>query len=284
MGPPHGGGHWWGIWRWGNGANTKLPTRAEPAGHSMPTMHACIHTLHLPLKGWLETLCALHGMGVGAECAPAIRSCLSGLLAAKASPRRVDFGPSMAPVAAPPACPTRANTPTLWLHPHVFAMPAASHLAHHSNSLELNFATRGVARSSTQPEGPMVATVWVPPYGLNLSAVPWLHAHAPFACCIGQQQVVGRYGGRAWMSPTLPRNTVFTRGVAPFSSCALRMSDPATSRVYSRDSLAIAPMVEKYRALGGHVRWWLHETRRAFEVAVVVLVMLVVMLACIFFA
>ena len=54
------------------------------------------------------------------------------------------------------------------------------------------------------------------------------------------------------------------------------MSDPATSRVYSRDSLALAPMVEKYRALGGHVRWWLHETRRALEVAVMVLVMLVV--------
>ena len=40
------------------------------------------------------------------------------------------IGPSMAPVAAPPACPTRANTHTLWLHPHVFAMPVASHLAH----------------------------------------------------------------------------------------------------------------------------------------------------------
>jgi hypothetical protein len=47
-----------------------------------------------------------------------------------AKPRHTYFGSSMAPVAAPPACPTRANTPTLWLHPHVFAMPVASHLAH----------------------------------------------------------------------------------------------------------------------------------------------------------
>ena len=39
-------------WRWGNGANTKLPTRAVPAGHSVPTVHACIHSISHSKGDW----------------------------------------------------------------------------------------------------------------------------------------------------------------------------------------------------------------------------------------